>query len=198
MTLAAVLALVGAGCSSGDDGAGTRPGVSEQHAVRSGVQLHVVGADEVSPHKAFGPLEGGTAAAATAVVQRTFDATVARPLTGGRPGSLDKVFSPDAAARATGPDRAALFDENLPDVGRMVADKADVRLTGLDGVDGRPAMVVARIDWDVRSGDRSVRVQRVGELTLVPVFGTWLVNAYTVFTNRIVGSATTTTTAATP
>jgi hypothetical protein len=69
-----------------------------------------------------------------------------------------------------------------------------VRLTALDGGSG-PTLIVAKINWDLRSANGQVRIQRVGELTLVPVYGTWVVGAYSVVTNRTIGGATTTTTA---
>ena len=44
---------------------------------------------------------------------------------------------------------------------------------------------MAKINWDLRGAD--VHVQRIGELSMIPVFGTWLVGAYTVITTRPAG-----------
>ena len=193
--LASLLLAAGA-CSSGDDEPQARPGISQQRAEVSDIELSVTGADLVSPHQNLAPLDEPVRLAVLENLQQVFDATVLRPLTEGEAGSIQPLFTGDAAERAAGPDRAVLFDDGLPRVERLVADRADVRLTGLDGATRRPAMVIARIDWDVRDPDGEVRVQRVGELTLVPVVASWLVRAYSVVSTRTTGAGTTTTTAA--
>lgn len=198
-SLAATLVLgLALGACSSDDDPQARPAVSEQHAAVEPIDLDVVGTERISPHRHIEPLDAGTHAAVLEALQTTFDVTVVGPVTGQDPEPTESVFTVDAAARATGPDRAVLFDEGLPAVGVLVADKTNVRLTGLDGDDGKPALVIAKIDWDVRSDDGAVRIQRVGELSLIPVLGRWLVGAYSVITTRTTGGATTTTTAATP
>lgn len=194
LVVAALLAP--AACSSGDDESQARPGISQQRAERPAVRLEAVAAELVSPHRRKGPLDDEVRDATMLVLQRTFDATVTDPLRGRRARGIDRLFTEDAAARATGADRGALFDEGLPRVRRLVGERRNVRLTGLAGDDGEPALVVAKIDWDVRSGDGSVRVRRAGELSLIPVLGRWVVGAYTVITTRTVGGTTTTTTAA--
>jgi hypothetical protein len=166
--------------------------VTGGHAVKGDLTLDTVAWDEVSPRKAFGPLDDVNRASVMKTLQATFDATVVRPLTTGKAGAIDTLFTADAAARATGQDRVALFDEGLPRVKELEASKANVRLTALDNGNG-PGLIVAKIDWDVRGAD--VHVQRIGELSLVPVFGTWLVGAYTVITTRTAGGSTSTTTA---
>ncbi|MCU1380443.1 MAG: hypothetical protein JWN29_3426 [Acidimicrobiales bacterium] len=194
-----MVCLLASACSSGSKEAQAQPGITEQHAAQADqgdLALDVVASDEVSPQHALGPLDEVNRTAAMTSLQRTFDATVVRPVTTGKAGSIDTVFTADAAARAAGQDRAALFDEGLPRVRDLVADKANVRLTALGGDDGKPALIVAKIDWDVRSADGKVRVRRIGELSMVPVLGTWLIGAYTVTTSRTVGGSTTTTTAA--
>lgn len=193
--LASLLLAAGA-CSSGNDEPQARPGISQQRSEVSDIELGVTGADLVSPHQNLAPLDEPVRLAVLENLQQVFDATVLRPLTEGEAGSIQALFTGDAAERAAGPDRAVLFDDGLPRVERLVADRADVRLTGLDGDTRRPAMVIARIDWDVRDPDGEVRVQRVGELTLVPVFASWLVRAYSVVSTRTTGTGTTTTTAA--
>lgn len=198
LAVALVAGLTLAGCSSGSDEPQARPGISQQRADAAALELDVTAAEVVSPHQARGPLEGPTREAVLATLQKTFDATVVQALRDGRGGSLQELFTGDAAERAAGPDRAALFDEDAGPVDELVLDKANVRLTGLHGETADAALVVAKIDWDVRSADGSIRVQRIGELSLIPVFGSWLVGAYTVITNRTAGGETTTTTAATP
>ena len=192
---ALLLALVVGACSSGSKEPQAKPGLLEQHAAKSDLELDAVAWDEVSPRKAFGPLDEANRTSAMKTLQAAFDATVVRPLTKGRAGAIEALFTADAAARATGQDRAALFDEGLPRVADLEATKANVRLTALDGGAG-PRLIVAKIDWDVR-GD-GVHVRRIGELSMVPVLGTWLIGAYTVITTRTAGGSTTTTTAASP
>lgn len=157
-------------------------------AAKGDLVLDLAGADVVSRDRDRRPLGEPAAAAALRTVQRAFDATVVRPLTSGRAGDVSTFFTADAAARATGPDRGSVFDEGFRPV-KLVGTKTDVLLTGLDGGDGRVALLVAKVDWDVRAADRSLRVRRVGELTLVPAFGTWVVSAYTLLVNRTGGAS---------
>ncbi|MCU1485989.1 MAG: hypothetical protein JWN67_2735 [Actinomycetia bacterium] len=194
MAAALLLVLVAGACSSsGKDEPQARPGVTGGQVVEGDLTLDTVAWDEVSPRKAVGPLDDVDRASVMKTLQATFDATVVRPLTTGTAGAIDALFTADAAARAAGPDRVALFDEGLPRVKDLEATRANVRLTALDNGNG-PALVVAKVDWDVR-GD-GVHVQRIGELSLVPVLGVWMVGAYTVITTRTAGGSTTTTTAA--
>ena len=197
-SLAALLValLVLAGCSSDSDEPQAKPGASSTSA--GDLDLDAVESSLVSASKERSPLPDVARREALRVLQETFDATVVRPLTKGAPGDLRLLFTPDAAARITGPDRAAMFDEGFPPVADLVGSRTHVSLTGLAGDDGAPALLVANIDWEVRALDDSVRVQRFGELTLTPIFGTWVVSAYSVLVNRTAGGETTTTTAATP
>lgn len=193
LSLLVPVVLTGA-CSSGDDGPEVPPGISE-HSLGP-LDLELVGADVVSPHRAMAPLDPGTAEAALDVVQRAFDATVVAPLRDGELGPLEESFTADAAERASTVDAAAVIDGGLGDPSPIELVKGDVLLTALAGDGDRPAMVVARIEWDVRSPERELQVRRSGELTLVPAFGRWFIGAYTVLTSRTVGGETTTTTAA--
>lgn len=187
--------VLAVGCSSGgDDGPAVPPGISEQSF--GALDLQLVGADVVSPHRAMSPLDPGTAGAALEAVQRAFDATVVAPLRDGEIGALDESFTADAAERAGGVDAAAVLDGGLGEPGPIKLEKGDVLLTALAGDGDRPEVVVARIDWDVRSPERELQVRRAGELTLVPGFGRWFVGAYTVLTSRTIGGETTSTTAA--
>jgi hypothetical protein len=194
IALGLVLALATGACSSGGDGPKAKPGVAGTRAVRS-IPLTLVGADIVSPARALAPLGPDTTRAALAALQRTFDATVVRPMVRGKGGSIAADFTSEANGHAVFVDRAAMYDEGLPPVTAVVATKAEVRLTALAGEDDRLALIVAAIDWDVRSADRRVRVHRVGELSLVPVYDKLLVAAYTVYVDRTVAGATTSTSA---
>lgn len=192
----ALVGLLIAGCSGDEPKA--KPGIRQQRAEVPAIELVLTAADLVSPHQVRGPLDAPTAEAALKIVQQAFDATVVGPLRDGEAGSLKSVFTENAAARAAGADRGVLFDEGLGAFDELVADRAAVAVTGMHGATPATELIVAAIDWDVRSADGSVRVKRVGELSLVPVFGTWLVVGYSILTSRTTEGETTTTTAATP
>lgn len=192
--LVALLAL--AGCSSDSDEPQAKPGASSTSA--GDLDLDVFAAEVVSAQHERQQLPAAARRQALRVLQRTFDATVVEPLTTGKGGDLAQLFTADANARATGPDRGAVFDEGFAPLDQLVGTTTSVALTGLAGDDGAPALLVAKIDWDVRDAADAVRVRRVGELTLVPAFGTWVVGAYTLLVSRTAGGETTTTTGATP
>lgn len=194
LVVAALVAVVG--CSSGSDEPQAEPGASSVTA--GDLTLDVFAADIVSAQEERAPLPDSSRRAVLRVLQRTFDATVVAPLTEGRGGDLAELFTADAAARASGPDRGALFDEGFAPLEELVGTRTGVALTALAGDGGAPAIVVAKVDWDVRDAEDAVRVRRVGELTLEPVFGTWFVSAYTLLVSRTAGGDTTTTTASTP
>jgi hypothetical protein len=194
----AVALLVATGCSSDPPKSSTPPGVDGVRAAKGDLILDVVGDDLVSPVRATEPLPASDRKVLEKQLQKAFDATVALPLVKGHAGTIKTVFSPDAAGRAFGPDRAAMFDEGFTRVRKLEGTRTDVRLTGLAADDGALRTVVAKFDWDVRSRADGIRIHRVGELTLVPVFGTWVVTAYSVIVDRTLGGATTSTTAVAP
>lgn len=194
LLLAALLAL--AGCSSGSDEPRAEPAASSTSA--GDLDLDVFAAEVVSAQQDRRPLPAPARRQALRVLQRIFDATVVDPLTTGTGGDVTQLFTADAAARATGPDRGAVFDEGFAPIDHLVGRTTSVALAGLAGDDGAPVMLVAEIDWDVRDAADAVRVRHVGELTLVPAFGTWVVGAYTLLVSRTAGGRTTTTTAASP
>jgi hypothetical protein len=185
--------LLAGACSSGDDGPKAPPGVSEQSL--GPLDLQLVGADVVSPLRPMAPLDPATADAVLEAVQAAFDATVVEPLREGVLGDVAGTFTTDAAQRAVFVDAGAIIDAGLGKPSPIKLERGDVQLTALAGEDDQLAVVAARIDWDVSSPARDLRIRRSGELTLVPAFGHWFVGAYTVFTERTVGGETTTTTA---
>jgi uncharacterized protein (DUF169 family) len=132
------------------------------------------------------------------VTQQFFDATVLDPLTKGRAGSIDAVFTADAVRQASTADRAAMYDEGVPQVSRIDAKLHAVQLTGLADDADRLAIVIAKFAWDVTGDGSRVHIVRRGELTLTPAFGSWFVSAYEVDNVKTVGGATTTTSAVKP
>jgi hypothetical protein len=186
-------ALVGAlaltGCTK--DHAKPRP----RAAPPAKVTLVRFGSSEiVSPTRAVRPMDDATGTAVLAITQRFFDATVAEPLTKGTAGSLSTAFTADAAQQATTADRAAMFDEGLPRVRSLRAKTEVVQVNGFADDADHLAIVIAKFSWDVTGDGGTVHVVRTGELTLTPVFGSWLVSAYEVTSTRTAAGTTTTTT----
>lgn len=186
--------LAVAACSSGPKKPQAKPGVTGTTAVQVALQ-RIGSADLVSPAQGVRPLDERTTKAVMASVQQLFDATVLDPLTHGQAGSIDRVMTDDAVRQAATVDRAAMYDEDLPRVTRVDAPKALVQLTALAGDNDAPALVVAKFAWDVTGDGGSVHIVRSGELSLIPVLGTWLIGAYNVANSRVVNGTTTTSTA---
>ena len=193
-TIALVLAVAVAagGCSSGDSKSDP-PAVTGPRA--KPLSLTVTAADLVSADKPMVTLDEGLRTAIEKKVQRVLQATVVTPLTTGKGGNINALFTNDAAARANADDRAVMFDENQPRMNRVVPDQLDMQLTALAGADGGPVLVVAKLAWRVHSPDGTLRIERQGELSFTPGFGNWLVSAYEIAVTRIAGDTSTTTTA---
>lgn len=199
-TSALALIVLLAACSGGSDGEEAEspreePAISEQSVEKPDIRLDVTRSEYISPHQARGPIPEGTAAKALATVQQLFDATVVDAAATGEPGDATEVFTDDALEHVRGSDYRAFVDDAVGPVEGLEATTAAVGLAALAGEDNQPALVVAAIDWDVRSGDGSVRITRKGELSLIPVVGSWRIAAYSIVTERTVDGTTTTTTA---
>jgi hypothetical protein len=185
---AALLAgLVLAGCT--DDDPEAAPKTAPIKLVQFGP------ADVISPVAGMRPLDAAVAKAAMRTTQRFFDASVRDPLLTGKRGAIKPFFTGLAAKRATGADRAVLFDLGLPRVRTLKSTSQVVQLTGYAGEDNQVALVVAKLAWDVKGDGKRVRVVHRGELTLVPAFGGWFVDGYDITTTRTVGGTTTTSSA---
>jgi hypothetical protein len=195
LALALVVGLALAGCTD-DEGSKTPPGVSGTAAAK--VELLRFGAaDLVSPAAVTRPLDDATIASAMSVAQQVFDATLLGPLVAGKAGSIDAVFTPDAAREAATTHRGAMYDEGLPRVSSVKATTRAVLLTGFADDANQVMTIVAKVVWDIEGvGDEDVRVLRTGELLLTPAFGKWLVSAYEMTNQESVGGRATTTTAA--
>jgi len=204
VALAVALPLVAACSSGGDDAKKSdkdKTETSSDSFTKAAVKLGVSKAELVSPHQALGPLDKGTTDAVVGIVQKLLLLTSAQPLSEGDATAkgLGELFTADAGARVTGPDRKAFFDEGLPRFGGLEPVASRVTLTALAASDNPgPALVVARYLWDVTNADRSSdRVTRTGELSLVKQDNQWKVAAYTIVVRRTVDGETTTTTATT-
>ena len=199
----ALIVLLAACSGGGDDGGGDASGseaeVSEQSAEVPAIELEVTRSEYVSPHQGRTAIPEAAATEALDVVQSLFDATVVDAAVRGEPGDATALFTDDALERLRTKDYAALVDDGVGPLEGLEADKARVGLAALAGDDNQPALVVAAIDWDVRSPDGAVRITRTGELSLVPAgpAGGWVIAAYSVVTERTVDGETTTTTSTT-
>ena len=197
-TSALALIVLLAACSGGgggDDEPPQEPAIAEQSVERPEIELEVTRSEYVSAHQARAPIPERTAAAVLGVVQALFDATVVDAAVLGEPGDASGLFTEDALAQVRGGDYTAFVDDAVGPLEGLEADTAAVGLAALADERNQPALVVAAIDWDVRSPDGTVRITRAGELSLVPVDGSWRIAAYDVVTERTVDGTTTTTTA---
>jgi len=132
-------------------------------------------------------------------LNRYLEAGVLTPLRSGGPaGDLTPLFTPPAAERVmtVGPDRFAFIDENLPPVRDVQAEAAVAGLTALAGPDGSMSVVTAGIDLRLigHINGALVRVNRSGELVLMPEGGTWRIDSYDIAVTRTLADETTTTT----
>ena len=100
-----------------------------------------------------------------------------------------------------GADRAALTEENLPEIAAdLEATARPVDLDALAGPDGAIVMVGAKLSVDVRTetADGPLSIRRVGTLILEPgTEGEWQITGYDVEVRRTSDDGSTTTTAST-
>jgi hypothetical protein len=125
-----------------------------------------------------------------ATLSNYLEKAVVEPLrTGQAAVGLDAVFTPVALARLGPgtPDRAALV-EDPPGVGTgaVAPDKGDISLTALADQGGEIAVVTAKLDLAVvlSTGSTQVRIDRAGEVVLMPMPGGWRIDSYDLVTKR--------------
>lgn len=148
---------------------------------------------------AAGPIqvEQGGAAASTLsdqdrdavidVLRRFVTAGTLDPLAGKPVGDLAPLFSAAAAPGLTGPDRAALVDEGLPEAtGRTTAVAAPVGLTALSDGGGSIGLVGAALTLDVsaKTARGPVTIKRSGELVLAHAPDGWKIDSYRLLVAR--------------
>lgn len=115
------------------------------------------------------------------------DAVVTALRTGTSNPQLTQVFTPDAATKLTGPDRAVLTDDGVEKAtGSIDASKADVALTALADTGGKLLLVSAALSLDVRAPvvGGTLHVTRFGDLLLAPQGSTWRVAGYDLAVTR--------------
>ena len=188
------------GCSADEPDSAILPVSSVPGTVESG--FTVTGLDlfgpVASPPEAVEAARAGALAALDGYLQRAVLQALSRPPA----GDLGPVFTTAAAGRvASGPDREALVDENLPKLtGAPRVDTATARLAVLAGSDGVPAVVNAAVEVKV-VGDTDggqVVVGRHGDVGLTVESGTWRIDSYDLVVGRTTpeGSSSTTVTSA--
>jgi hypothetical protein len=123
------------------------------------------------------------------------------PVRDGKAGKeIAGIFDALTAPRLTGPDRAVLFEEDLPELtGTFTPTAEPVILTALSDPGGNFVLVTARLTYqatlEVKKG--IVTITRNGELTLVPEGDTWKITGYDVgLIRELPGAPSPTTTAA--
>jgi len=104
---------------------------------------------------------------------------------------LETLFSGTSIKTALGQDRPLLVDEGLPQIEDRPSARANVRLLGFRGPDGKVALVGAKVRLRVKgqtADGRTVDIVRAGELTVVPQ-GHWRIESYDLDVDRQVVAA---------
>ncbi len=116
---------------------------------------------------------------------------------------LPTLVDAGVTAKLAGPDRAVLFDEDLPPaVGKVtVTSSQPVPLTALAEFDGKAVIVIAGVQLDIVANNKSgpVHIVRSGDLLFAPdLTGAWKITGFDLSVDRSgkgVPGATTTTVA---
>jgi len=159
-----------------------------------------VGAISVASSGDATTLDNKVAEKVLTAVNDYVDAAVVKPILSGRPArNIEKLFGLRVLNRIQtgGADRAAISDENLPDITADLEATADpVGLDALIGPDGAVLMVGAKLSLHVRTetADGPITIARVGDLIFEPAAdGRWQITGYDIEVTRNSpgGSATT-------
>jgi hypothetical protein len=99
---------------------------------------------------------------------------------------LSALFDQGTAARLTGFDRGALFEEGLPKVTALKAQADPVELTALSDANGTFVLVTAKFNFtlDAKTAHGAVTVKRATELTFAPQGTEWRITGYDVRVER--------------
>jgi hypothetical protein len=125
----------------------------------------------------------------TTTLSNYLEKAVVEPLrTGQAAVGLDAVFTPVALARLTPgtADRAALIEEPGTAGSAVAPDKEDVSLVVLASQSGDPSVISATIDFGVivTTPTGQVKIERTGEVVLLPTLPGWRVDSYDVVAKR--------------
>jgi hypothetical protein len=181
--IAVALAVVLGACSGGSAKAHT----TKPARIESSVALKVTTTNVESAGAAVAFPAELRDQAAQVVNTYVEDAVVAALRTGASDPNVTQVFTPDAAAKLTGPDRAVLTDDGVEKAtGSIDASKADVALTALADTSGKLLLVSAALTLDMRApvAGGTLHVTRFGDLLLAPVGSAWKVAGYDLAVTR--------------
>ena len=150
------------------------------------------------------PLDSKISKKVLAIVSGYVDDAVIEPLLSGEQAEdLERFFGLRVITRVQpdGADRAALTEENLPEIAAdLEATARPVDLDALAGPDGAIVMVGAKLSVDVRTetADGPLSIRRVGTLILEPgTEGEWQITGYDVEGRRTTADGRRTTRAST-
>ena len=206
IALVVTLMLAAGACSGGDDDTpktGSTLGDSRNDSYKGSIDLKL-GPTTVASSSDVSTLDRKVAKDVLAAVGDFVDAAVVEPLLSGKQAkNLERFFGLRVYTRVQtgGKDRAALSDENLPDIAADVEATADpVGLDALVGSDGTVLMIGAKLSLHVRTetADGPLTITRTGGLILEPAAGgRWQITGYDIeVTRKSAGRSTTTTASA--
>jgi len=157
IALVVTLMLAAGACSGGDDDTpktGSTLGDSRNDSYKGSIDLKL-GPTTVASSSDVSTLDRKVAKDVLAAVGDFVDAAVVEPLLSGKQAkNLERFFGLRVYTRVQtgGKDRAALSDENLPDIAADVEATADpVGLDALVGSDGTVLMIGAKLSLHVRT-----------------------------------------------
>jgi hypothetical protein len=197
--LGTVLALSLAACSGGGSDAKAKapaPAGSTLTLAAGPVQVQASGTP--------GTLSDADRAAIITTLRKYVTAATIDPLHGKKVGNLSMVFTPEALAALTGPNRDAAVDDSLPKAtGTVTAKNPPVTLTALSEPSGAINLVAAPLLLQVNAKTPAgeVRVVRTGEVLLTHAAGAWKIASYKLAVDRSgagIAAPTTSSSKATP
>ncbi len=173
-----LLTSCGGGGSGGGDDAAPSTDPEPEPVVDVEVTINEVSVSSAGEKTEMSP--GVVEAVRTQLDAYVQQATVA-PLLGGDSADLAALFTPFAATRLEGPDRASLVDADLgPATGDVVANSAAANLTGLADGSGKIVLVAATLVLDVETetDEGPVHITRLGDFVLVPDGFDWKIDGF--------------------
>ncbi|HEX2063648.1 MAG TPA: hypothetical protein VHE80_04415 [Acidimicrobiales bacterium] len=166
-------------CSGGGDDDGATDSFP---TVPEGFGFTVIGAD-VHAIGAYAPFPPELQRSVLATVNAYLTAGVVQPLQDDKPpAGVEAAFTPVAATRLAGPDRAALVEDGAFARGDLRQERANVRFTAMRGPSGDIVVVTAQLDIAlvVETSVGDVAAVRAGEMVLVPDGDGWRIDAFDV------------------
>jgi hypothetical protein len=187
--LAAVAAVTIPACSHSTKKAAIPRPTTASTAPPPQFKVSIASVDVQSMKVGGAPLPNDVRAAVTTTLDTYVSKSIVDPLNSGQAAvGLDAVFTPVALGRLTpgSSDRAALVDDTRPAPGSVVPEKETAVLTALTAQDGTVVVVNAHVDLSVifTIPTGRIRVERTGDLVLVPSAGGWRIDSYDMVANH--------------